>query len=269
MAVFTNTRDLLQQKQSREFKKQTGWKKTAMAAMGYNDDGTKNTFGKYFGHGNVLMDSYIPGMLAKGSDGEEVIKSQRGAEWKKQIDVVKFIGNFVGGGAAGGAVGAGAGASAVGGGLAKTGSGLLSSSSSKTNILGNNISNFGQNTGTAFAGGGGAGNSSSQSMFKVGPGKDLVNDINLKTEQEELPDEDNYVQGDIEVDTPNEQEYNYESDATKVSKSTSKVTSSIPIAGEAAGIYTQQLAIADGLENAKKKIARQKRYTKGSNKRVA
>ena len=308
MAVFTKTRDLLQQKQGREFKKQTGWKAAAMGVLGRNPDGTLREHGKVF--------NFIPGAsfaskaLAKGSDAEDVIGEHQGRELKTVFDTAKLVGEVLTMGASGAATGATNGVSSGVGAGAKTGSGLLSSSSSKTNILGNNISNFGQNTGTAFAGGGGdlaktgggllgnagqgskgtmfgglmnkigggAGNSSSQSMFKNGIGEDLVkNTLNneekkltedlFNNDNEELLDEDNYVQGDIEVDTPNEQEYDDESDATKVSKSVSKITSAIPIAGTAVNLIADKFAIADAYKNTKKKIASKK--IQGSNKRVA
>ena len=268
MAVFTKTRDLLQQKQGREFKKQTGWKAAAMGLTGRKSDGTLSDAGKLL--------NFIPGAsfaakaLAKGSDAEDVIGEHQGRELKTVFDSATLVGEVLTMGASGAATGTTNGVSSGVGAGAKTGGGLFGNAGqgSKGTMLGGLMNKIG----------GGAGNSSSQSMFKKGPGEDLVTKISdegkqpfiddlFNNDNEELLDEDNNVQGDIEVDTPNEQEYDDESDATKVSKSVSKITSAIPIAGTAVNLIADKFAIADAYKNTKKKIASKK--IQGSNKRVA
>jgi hypothetical protein len=113
MALFTDTRELDRQGTNRRFNRATGWKKTALSVLGYQSDGTKNWFGKTFGHGNVLMDHYIPKWIAgKDSDTGQVIDSAEGDEWNKQIATAKLAGEIITFGAASGA---GSAAGAAGG----------------------------------------------------------------------------------------------------------------------------------------------------------
>jgi hypothetical protein len=113
MALFTDTRELDRQGTNRRFKPVKGWKKTALSVFGYNADGTKNSFGKTLGHGNVLMDHYIPKWIAgKDSDTGQVIDSAEDEEWNKQIATAKLAAEIVTFGAASGA---GSAAGAAGG----------------------------------------------------------------------------------------------------------------------------------------------------------
>ena len=113
MALFTDTRELDRQGTNRRFNRATGWKKTALSIFGYNADGTKNSFGKTIGWGNVLMDHYIPKWVAgKDSDTGQVIDSAEGEEWNKQIATAKLAGEIITFGAASGA---GSAAGAAGG----------------------------------------------------------------------------------------------------------------------------------------------------------
>lgn len=124
MALFTDSRELSVQEKHRPFQGVKGWRKNALALLGYNSDGTKNTFGEIFGHGNVLLDHYAPKMIAE-KDTKKVIDSAEGSEWTNQIasfEAAKDIVSLVGGGGAGAAgAGMGSGASAGAGALGKIG----------------------------------------------------------------------------------------------------------------------------------------------------
>jgi len=102
MAIFNDVRDIERTGgRTKPFEKTTGWRKNALSILGYNDDGTKNTFGKYFGHGNVLLDHYAPRALAKG-DSKEVIASGEADNWGSQFASAQYATNFIGGGSGGG-----------------------------------------------------------------------------------------------------------------------------------------------------------------------
>ena len=104
MAIFKRQEELQIQQKPKNFNNvKGGLKRSAMTLLGYNSDGSKNTFGKYFGHGNVAVDYYAPKALAKGTDSEDVIESSKGEQWGEQkasFDVAK---NFIGGGGGKGA----------------------------------------------------------------------------------------------------------------------------------------------------------------------
>ena len=113
MALFTDTRELDRQATNRQFNQVTGWKKAALYALGYKSDGTKNWYGKSFGHGNILLDHYAPKWIAgKDSDTGQVIDSAESEEWGKQMATAKFaselitLGATAGAGSAAGAAGA-------------------------------------------------------------------------------------------------------------------------------------------------------------------
>ena len=74
MAVFTQRQELTQQRKRHRFSKVTGWKKYALAAIGYDDKGQKNAKGKFIGGGGFFK-NLAGGALAEGTDAEEVIKS--------------------------------------------------------------------------------------------------------------------------------------------------------------------------------------------------
>lgn len=173
MAVFTSTRELQQQAQHKNFKKQTGWKASAMSMMGYKATGEKNTFGKYLG-GSPMM-TIGGNILAKGSDAEEVTKSQRGAELGHQIGVAKFVGSIMtagAGGAAGGAASGGASAGASGAsGAASAGGGLFG----KAGTMGKGAMGGSTKAGAFISKVGGG---SSQTALKGGKGSVLDNMAN-------------------------------------------------------------------------------------------
>lgn len=115
MALFTDTRELDRQGRHRNFRGVTGIKKEALMMLGYNADGTKNKFGQIAGHGNVLMDHYVPKMVAgKDSDTGKVIDAAESEEWNKQMATAKLAMNFVGGGMTGGSGGGESGGGAMG-----------------------------------------------------------------------------------------------------------------------------------------------------------
>jgi len=167
MSVFTSTRELGTQQQTRNFKVQTGWKKHAMALAGYKASGEKNWWGKWVGATPIAKN--IAGKhLAEGSDAEEVIASQTGAELKHQFGTASFAASFLGGigGGGGDAASTGTkGASSGGGMFAKAGQGTKGAGGGGT-WVGGQINKFGGGGGAAQ----GVGNTSGvgSSMFKEG-----------------------------------------------------------------------------------------------------
>jgi len=246
--MFTDQRELAIQDRRRQFKPQTGWKKTAMSMIGYKADGTKNWYGKYFGFGNVLRDSYVSGWLGKGSDAEEVIKSQRGAEWGKQIGIAKFATNFIGGGALGGG-----------------GKGLFS----KAGTMGKGVGGGATKAGAFISQLGGGSVKAGDSMFAnkstdVVANKSAIDKITDGVIDEDkqkikdnifnndtLPSEDDYTVG-AESATTNSSKEN------KVASGIANKTSMIPVIGEAAGLYAQNLQIADKLEEKRNSMFKRK-----------
>ena len=294
MAVFTSTNELQQQAQHKNFNKVTGWKKGAMSLLGYKDTGQKNAFGKFFGHGNVLLDSYVPGALAKGTDAEEVIKSQRGEEWAHQIGTAKLAANIITMGASGGATAAAGGATAgasgaSGAAVASQGGGLFS----KAGTMGKGQFGGATKAGAFIskAGGGssrtalqgGASSAGLPSMFKEGSkannllsgeaGQKLTNEITAKGKQKVMDEMDKASSSDDTSDVPEADvvqdalgdataqagnalvDTTGESTEAKQMQGVAKATSAIPIIGEAAGLYAHRLQMAQGYKNKRKEIS--------------
>lgn len=111
MAIFTDSRELSRQARNREFDRIKGWRKGAMAILGYKDDGSLNTWGKITGvTGTRIPQRIIANQLAKGSDAKEVLKSTNDefianelARGKFAFDVAKTAITLGAGGGAGGA----------------------------------------------------------------------------------------------------------------------------------------------------------------------
>ncbi len=281
MAIFTSTSELEQQKQHRNFKKQTGWKAGAMAMMGHKATGEKNAFGKYLG-GSPLM-TLGAGIMSKDSDAEEVMKSQQAAEISHQIGVAKFVGEIYGAGAASGAT---SGASS-GGGVASGGGGLFG----KAGTMGKGAGGGATKAGAFISQvGGGASQTvgGGSSMFKEGTkasdianskgGKALTNKLSEQGKQSVI-DEMNASSDDI---LPLESEYTTEADAvslaggsnvdpsvtsgqTKGMNALSGATEALPLVGSATGLYAEKMAIADAYEGKRREIAG--RTIKGSGAR--
>jgi hypothetical protein len=269
MAIFTSTSELEQQKQHRNFKKQTGWKAGAMAMMGHKATGEKNAFGKYLG-GSPLM-TLGAGIMSKDSDAEEVMKSQQAAEISHQIGVAKFVGEIYGAGAASGAVSGAGGASSGGGGLFGKAGTMGKGAGGGATKAGAFLSQAGGGSSQTVGGGG-------SSMFKEGTkasdianseaGKSLTNKLSEQGKQSVI-DEMNAPAGDT---LPLESEYTTEADAvslagganvdpsvtsgqTKGMNTVSGATESLPLIGSATGLYAEKMAIADAYEGKRREIA--------------
>lgn len=267
MAVFTSTRELATQRQTKNFKSQTGWKAVAMNMLGYKASGEKNWFGKYVG-GVGIGKNLAAKQLGKGSDAEEVIGSQTDAELEHQMGTAKFAMNFVGGGGgmdfmggSSGGAGAsqGASGSATGGGMfPKAGQGTAGKDGGGT-WMGGQINKFG-------GGGGAAQGSSGESILDnkiIGgdgsmtggeSGKKLADDIVANGKQktiEEMSDEAILAMNENEYTNDSTEAGQKDADLTNESSQTkdwgkvSKATDSIPIVGEFAGLYTQKMEMAD------------------------
>jgi hypothetical protein len=102
MAIFENTNELNTQKKVRQFDEQTGWKKNVMAAVGYNADGTKSTWGKInpLNYAAPVVTGGIADVASGGSDAKKVISENRGGMVAGQLAAGKLAMNFVPGGLA-------------------------------------------------------------------------------------------------------------------------------------------------------------------------
>jgi len=94
MALFTDTRELNRQARNREFNPVTGLKKTALAALGYKADGTKNWWG------NTVMNNPIAHyaskhIAGKESDTGEVIDSSETESWQSFGATAKMALNII------------------------------------------------------------------------------------------------------------------------------------------------------------------------------
>jgi hypothetical protein len=273
MAVFTSTRQLSQQKKHKSFKKVEGWKADALQMMGYNDDGTKNAFGKYLG-GSVGM-TIGANVLSSGTDSGEVIASQRESEMNHQMGVVGLIGEIWGmGGSGGGGEGAAAsgGANSGAGGAATSGVGTTAASTGKKGVNpsvagGNNASKVGGGssqsaTSEMFKQSGKSGNSQAQQALsqklqaqdKDSVMEQMMKDAEGMTAEELLAMEDSYNTGDSENITGE--------GGNKDLNSAAGATDSIPVAGTAVGLYAEKMAIADAHKAERDKLAN--RTTSGS-----
>ena len=115
MAIFEDTRELSRQERYVGMDKGKGWRKTALAFMGYKDTGEKNWFGKT-GIPSSVTTRFLSNQLSKGSDAEKVFK-ETNDEWAAaELAKLKFAAEVaavvVGGAAAAGAGGAGGSAAA-------------------------------------------------------------------------------------------------------------------------------------------------------------
>ena len=299
MSVFTSTRELDTQQQTRNFKVQTGWKRHAMALAGYKASGEKNWWGKWVGATPIAKN--IAGKhLAEGSDAEEVIASQTGAELKHQMGTASFAASFVGGGGGSDFMGGSGGASAA------SGAGGSATGSSGGGLA----SKFGQGTGGAagqgtVAGntmnqylGGSGGANSLQSTFQKGiSGLDKAGSTRfseewkakerVKTKKEmdkeidELTDEEVLAMGGVEGD-----EYvNFEGDTNRQAEGTSNISGAPKTSSEAKGwkeasdykgmgshglagqftnLYAEKMAIADAHKAKAQSMFNQKQKSAGS-----
>jgi len=251
MAIFQDQRELERQKQPLKFKKQTGWKKTAMAALGYKDDGTKNTFGKYFGHGNVALDYYAPKALAKGSDSEKVIESSKSEQWERQFSTAKFASNFVGGGMGGGSgSGAGGGMMSKAGGMFGKGGGGAAGKGTK---MGNSMASI-----MGGSGGGGdklfSGNANVDAMNKSAAmdsaNEGLNNDItnsNILEKTNDVNDIDNYQTEEDFLSATGDSPDDY-----RKSEKSLKSVKGMPIVGDLSSAVTSRFKVSDKLEKTRK-----------------
>ena len=108
MAIFEDTRELSRQQRHIGMDKVKGWKKTALAIMGYKDTGEKNLWGKT-GIPSSPTTRLLSKQLSKGTDTQKVFK-ETDDEWAAaELAKLKFaaeIAAVVAGGSAGGAQGA-------------------------------------------------------------------------------------------------------------------------------------------------------------------
>ncbi len=138
MAIFEDTRELSRQQRHVGMDKVTGWKKTALAMMGYKDTGEKNWFGKT-GIPNSLTTRFLSNQLSKGSDAEKVLK-ETNDEWAAaELAKLKFAGEVAavvaGASAAAGAGGAG-GSAAAGKAASQSGNAIFSGATPPINATG-------------------------------------------------------------------------------------------------------------------------------------
>ena len=117
MAIFDDTRELSRQERYVGMDKVTGWKKAALAMMGYKDTGEKNWFGKT-GIANSPSTRFLSKQLSKGTDTQKVFK-ETDDEWAAaELAKLKFaaeVAAVVAGGAAAGSAGAATGAKVTAG----------------------------------------------------------------------------------------------------------------------------------------------------------
>ena len=276
MAVFTDTRQLSQQRKHTPFKKVTGWKKAALAMFGYTDTGEKNMFGKYLGGSPGMT---IGGnIISSGTDSNEVIKSQRGAEAEHQGNVLGFAKSIVttfaggGGGEAAGAVG-GEAVGAVGGkavgNTASSSTGLLS----KAGTMGQGA-NGGPTKAGAFIkntnigqGGGKEGRmarreAKQNTMFSESEGGQRMQNEVTKNDKQNAIDELNSGNEALAQNKEGAAGFeNSQSSNTNTANEIADATSSlegIPYLGllaEGAGLYAEKMAIADAHTAERRKIA--------------
>lgn len=273
MALFTDTRELDRQGRNKQFELATGEKKIALEVLGYNADGTKNTFGKTFGHGNVLMDSIIPGEIAgKDSDVGKVINDPdaEAAEMEKQNQVrgiVKGIMGMSGGtggsdggggvsGIIGGMTGSGGGATgdATGGSagaMAKTGSaGAVPDGTKAVGPSGTEIMSQAEET---------AAKNSSMDALNSGYSDQTISGVTTTNveganlSEEELANWDKYMEENPEGTMEDFQAK--QKDGGKGSESgIEAVTDSIPIIGNVVGAITARSTIQNALISAKRGV---------------
>ena len=273
MAIFEKQNELQQQDRYRNFTPTKGWKKGALAVLGYNADGTKNTFGKYLGHGNVLLDHYVPQALAEG-DTKEVIASGEEEEWGHQMASFNVAKNFIGGG--GGAAGGMMGGESGGNG----GGGMASMFGQGGGGAGGNGSMMGNTMNAAMGGSGGSNSMQSKmggatnSMFgKSGNnGVDTMNsDAAMKSANDGLDKgiDDSDILNEID-DPTNYENYSTEADykaangidsgvssETKTASAIGDAGGSIPILGDVAKSFQAKFAAADVRDKKKKSMMRQ------------
>jgi len=96
MAIFQDTRELSKQDRYVGMNKVKGFKKTAMAALGYKDTGERNAWGQAMSVLNPLGDMTYgrlgANVLSKGTDTNEVIKDTNSEYYKQKYDQFKFAG---------------------------------------------------------------------------------------------------------------------------------------------------------------------------------
>lgn len=266
MAVFTQRQDLTQQRKRHRFSKVTGWKKYALAAIGYDDKGQKNAKGKFIGGGGFFK-NLAGGALAEGTDAEEVIKSNRDAEASHEAGVFDYSTSFMNFGGGGGSSGATSGASTGISGGAGASSGAATSGGgifSKAGTMGKGADGGATKAG-AFMSKVGGGSSETvanggDSMFTGENGNkltdqwakknksdiedDINNEDNYSTEQDYINNED----GDIGVEGE-------KSSATSDWEGASKATDKMPLVGQGAGLYAEKMAIADAYKSKRMEVA--------------
>lgn len=265
MAIFNDVSEVDRASgYTKPFEKTKGARKFGLAILGYNADGTKNTFGKYFGHGNVLLDHYAPKALAQG-DSKQVINANESSSWGEQTGSAEVASSFVGGGAG----------SAAGAGKNASGGGQMGSV-------------VGQGGNMASAAGVGSNREKVTSMFNQQNKEQTVADLNSRIDESSytnapdnslgidnkggvtnslgdgvgengLPDESSYtsLEGEQGVDDGSGQGGSAKNVMGGINKS-------IPILGSIAKTYQSKLQAADDSEKEKKRILRKSILSPGS-----
>lgn len=256
MAIFKRQEELQIQQKPKNFNNvKGGLKRSAMTLLGYNSDGSKNTFGKYFGHGNVAVDYYAPKALAKGTDSEDVIESSKGEQWGEQkasFDVAK---NFIGGG---GGKGAGKGMMSKFGGMFGQGGGGAAGQGTKAGNFTSGL--FGGSGGSSIGAKGSKmsgvmGESASENGIQSAGIEDVQNEAAMDSAKQSLEDGIADVNAD-DYDSENgfisDEDAEFD-EAGKLGKST-KPVSKLPILGDIAKSYQAKFATADKLKNTRNKM---------------
>lgn len=254
MALFTDKRELSSQARNHKFENTQGiLKTTSLALLGYNPDGTKNTWGKTIG-GSTPVGHYLAKEIATG-DSKEVIDSAEGEVWNSTLATAFLATNFIGLG--GGSKAASAATNSVGNAATQT----------ATNSVGKNITQRATNTlaNTAIQVG------KDRAMQKL---NDSYSEQNKSGETNTAEGSGDLSEGDMikyqkymdenpegTIEDFQSKEGIINSEQTDIDKkeknveSWGKAASYIPIVGDVANVIAARKGITNKLEDTKKEIS--------------
>tara|TARA_R110000772_G_scaffold87011_4_gene181685 strand:- start:1445 stop:2248 length:804 start_codon:yes stop_codon:yes gene_type:complete len=256
MALFTDTRELDRQGSIKPFRGVTGFKKTALAALGYNPDGTRNWWGKTVMNnpGSHYASKHIAG---KESDTGKVIDSSETESWQAFGATAKMALNLI---TLGGASGATAGASAAG--TAAAGGGTAAGTTAATSAA-TTAGTTAAKTGTQAMAAASEQTAKDASMDALnsnyseqtidGVTTTSVGDFDLN--EDEMLEWQQYLEKNPEATM---EEFQAEQGLTKEAKqaaNAAKMTKAIPIIGDAANMVATRAAESSQLKKEKKRLS--------------
>lgn len=106
MALFSDKRELDRQSRHRNMRKVTGDKAASLELLGYNPDGTRNTWGKINPLVGGGVTNAIASSVAKGTDTGDVLKAGQGEAWSNTLNKAALAANIATLGGSSAAVGA-------------------------------------------------------------------------------------------------------------------------------------------------------------------